>query len=99
LFLTLWEFEVKSGCEELFEQAYGPEGQWVELFRRAAGYRGTRLSRELRRERVYWTLDEWETRAAYEPFLKNHASRYAEMDRNCARLTLREAHLCACELD
>jgi hypothetical protein len=25
LFVTLWEFEVKSGSEELFRQAYGPE--------------------------------------------------------------------------
>jgi heme-degrading monooxygenase HmoA len=47
MFVTLWEFEVKPGSEELFEQAYGPEGEWVRLFRRAEPYRGTRLLREV----------------------------------------------------
>jgi len=93
LFLTLWEFEVKSGCEELFEKAYGPEGPWVALFRREAGYHGTRLLREPGRAGVYWTLDEWETREAYEAFLKNYAHEYAELDKACEGLTLREADL------
>ena len=30
MFLTLWEFEVKPGSEELFEKAYGAEGEWVQ---------------------------------------------------------------------
>jgi hypothetical protein len=34
LFVTLWEFEVKPGSAELFEHTYGPEGQWLTLFRR-----------------------------------------------------------------
>jgi len=70
LFVTLWEFEVKPGSEELFEKAYGPDGEWVQLFRRDPRYRGTRLLRDVGWKRVYLTMDEWESRAAYEDFQK-----------------------------
>ncbi len=28
MFVALWEYEVKPGCEERFENAYGPGGEW-----------------------------------------------------------------------
>ena len=93
MFVTLWEYEVKSGCEELFEQTYGPEGQWVQLFRRDARYRGTRLLREVGRERVYVTIDEWESLEAYEEFRARWAQEYAEIDRKCGGMTKREANI------
>lgn len=93
MFVTLWEFEVKSGCEELFEQAYGPEGEWVRLFRRDARYRGTRLLRDVARERVYVTMDMWESREAYEEFREKFAAEYAEIDQNCEGLTIKENFL------
>jgi hypothetical protein len=33
MFVALWEYEVKQGCEKRFEEAYGPDGGWVRLFR------------------------------------------------------------------
>src|SRR5205814_3756608 len=42
MFLALWEYEVKSGCEERFESAYGPGGDWARLFRSDSNYRETR---------------------------------------------------------
>lgn len=88
MFLTLWEFEVKSGCEELFEQAYGSEGEWVRLFRRDLRYRGTRLLRDVARERAYLTMDLWESQEGYEEFREKWALEYAEIDRKCEDLTL-----------
>lgn len=93
MFVTLWEFVVKPGSEELFEQAYGPEGAWVRLFRRDARYRGTRLLREVGAERVYVTMDSWESRAAYEEFRERCALEYARIDRECEGLTVGEKHL------
>lgn len=90
MFLTLWEYEVKRGSEELFERQYGPEGEWVQLFRRDARYRGTRLLRDVGAERVYVTMDMWESRAAYEEFREKWAKEYAEIDRECEELTARE---------
>ena len=98
MFLTLWEFEVKSGCEELFEQAYGPEGRWVKLFRRDAGYRGTRLLRDAGRERVYVTMDWWESREAYAQFREKYVAQYTEVDSKCQGLTETETPLGATEI-
>jgi len=82
----------------LFEQAYGPAGEWVRLFRRDARYRGTRLPRGVARERVYVTMDIWESQEAYEEFRENNAAEYAEIDRNCERLTLGEKHIAASDI-
>ena len=93
MFVTLWEFEVKPGSEELFERTYGPEGEWAQLFRRDARYRGTRLLRDTGVERVYVTMDEWESRAAYEEFREKFAAGYEELDRKCEGLAVSEKHL------
>jgi heme-degrading monooxygenase HmoA len=90
LFVTLWEFEVKPGCEELFERIYGAEGEWARLFRRDARYRGTRLLRDVGAERVYVTMDSWESRAAYEEFRERWAAEYQEIDARCVSITQKE---------
>ena len=97
MFVTLWEFEVKSGSEELFERTYGPDGQWAELFRRDAGYLGTRLLRDVGAARVYVTMDTWESREAYEEFREKLAAEYEELDRKCEGMTVREKSLGAQE--
>jgi heme-degrading monooxygenase HmoA len=93
LFVTLWEFEVKRGSEELFERTYGPEGEWARLFQPDGRYRGTRLLRDVGATRVYVTMDSWESRAAYEEFREKFAAEYGELDRECEGLTVSEKHL------
>jgi len=90
LFVALWEFEVKPGCEEKFERVYGADGSWAKLFSRDPQYRGTRLVKDVERERVYLTLDFWETRDAYEKFKKENAGEYGRIDRECEGITVRE---------
>jgi hypothetical protein len=53
LFVALWEFEVKPGYEEKFEKVYGVEGEWAKLFLQDCMYKGTRLVKDVARERVY----------------------------------------------
>lgn len=81
----------------MFEKAYGPEGAWVQLFRRDARYRGTRLLRDVAHERVYVTMDEWESREAYEEFREKFTKDYAELDRNCEGITYSEKYLAVYE--
>jgi heme-degrading monooxygenase HmoA len=90
LFVALWEFEVKPGCEEKFEKVYGADGAWAKLFLQDSLYRGTRLVSDVERERVYLTLDFWETREAYEKFKKENAAEYARIDRECKGMTVSE---------
>jgi len=80
MFVVLWEFEVKPGCEERFERVYGPEGDWACLFRRDAQYVQTHLLRDLSKRGVYLTADYWRSRAAYEAFLAAHQVEYQLLD-------------------
>jgi heme-degrading monooxygenase HmoA len=93
LFVALWEFEVKPGCEELFEAIYGADGAWAKLFLQDSQYRGTRLVRDVERERVYLTLDFWETREAYRRFKKENAAEYERTDRACGGMTAKECKI------
>jgi len=93
LFVALWEFEVKPGCEEKFEKVYGADGAWARLFAQDASYSGTRLVKDVERERVYLTLDFWETREGYEKFKKENAAGYELIDRECEGMTVREQEL------
>jgi heme-degrading monooxygenase HmoA len=77
----------------LFERVYGPQGEWVRLFRGDGRYRGTRLLRDVGAARVYVTVDSWESREAYEEFRRDNATEYEKLDRECEGLTVSENHL------
>jgi hypothetical protein len=72
MFLVLWEFEVKPGSTIRFEKAYGPAGDWAQLFRAHSKYQRTCLLRDLSRENFYLTIDSWLSQSSYEPFLQSH---------------------------
>jgi hypothetical protein len=55
MFLALWEFHVKPGCDERFESVYGPDGDWAQLFRRDPAYQRTLLLHDTFRDRTYLT--------------------------------------------
>ena len=87
MFLALWEFEVKPGCEELFQSVYGADGEWVRLFRSDPSFIETRLLKDPAAENKFVTLDFWESREAYESFKElNHAA-YVAIDKRCESLT------------
>jgi heme-degrading monooxygenase HmoA len=93
MFVALWEYEVKPGDEERFEKAYGPEGDWVRLFRSDANYRETRLLRDPFRAGIYLTLDFWESREVYEKFLSARRAEYEAIDKASASLTINERRI------
>ena len=43
MFLALWEFDVKPGCDQRSKTAYGPDGDYAQLFRRNLAYQQTLL--------------------------------------------------------
>jgi hypothetical protein len=45
--VILWEFRVRTGKRREFEGVYGPEGAWVQLFRRGEGCICTELIRDV----------------------------------------------------
>src|SRR6202035_1470250 len=87
MFLALWEFEVKSGCEERFQSVYGADGDWARLFRTDENFFETRLLRDPVQRSKFVTLDFWTSRSAYESFKElNHAA-YVALDWSCESLT------------
>ena len=90
MFVTLWEFEVKPGCEERFQKAYGPQGDWAKLFRSDAKYQETRLLHDVTRPGVYLTLDFWASQQAYEQFMASRTAEYKALDAAEEELTLGE---------
>ena len=91
-YVILWEFRVRPGSEPAFEAAYGSEGDWAALFRRAPGYLGTELLRAPEAGR-YVTIDRWVSSAAFEAFRDANRSEYEDLDRRCADLTIAETPL------
>ena len=93
MFLILWEFEVKPGEESAFEKVYGPEGQWVQLFRGDSHYRETKLLKDSLRSRIYFTLDFWESENDFNSFKQINQEAYAKLDKATENLTIRERNL------
>jgi heme-degrading monooxygenase HmoA len=90
MFVALWEFEVKPGCEERFQRVYGPDGDWAKLFRSDSNYQETRLLRDATRAAIYLTMDFWKSRRAYERFIESHTTEYKKLDADGESLTLEE---------
>jgi heme-degrading monooxygenase HmoA len=90
MFLALWEFDVKPGCDERFVSVYGPDGDWARLFRSDPGYQRTLLLRDPFRDRTYLTCDFWESRKTYESFRRNSFDAYLALDESYEELTLAE---------
>ena len=90
-FTVIWEFHVAPTARSRFETIYGPEGDWAQLFRRSAEYRGTSLIRDLKQTGRYFTLDSWTSREALQAFKQKYAAEYAALDKKCESLTERES--------
>lgn len=87
LFIVAWAFQVKPEHRRDFEYAYGPNRDWVRLFRTGDGYLKTELHRDPEKSGRYITLDFWRSPEQYEAFRERAKSAYQEIDARCERLT------------
>jgi heme-degrading monooxygenase HmoA len=99
MFVALWEYEVKPGCEETFQSAYGLQGDWVRLFQRDPDFLETRLLQDLSRPRFYFTLDYWDSKTSFDEFKAANPAAYAAIDRATEHLTLSERRLTTFNLE
>jgi len=89
----VWRFAVKAGKEEEFERIYGPNGNWAQLFRKAAGYGGTELHKSREIPRTYVVIDRWESSEAFKHFKERFKDEYRALDVRCEELTEKEEHV------
>ncbi|GAB3347614.1 antibiotic biosynthesis monooxygenase family protein [Lysobacter tyrosinilyticus] len=90
MFVAIWEYEARAGCEAAFEALYGSDGEWVALFREYDGYVGTELLRDVGHSNRFVTIDRWSSADAYAAFLTAAKPRYAQIDARGDALTLSE---------
>jgi heme-degrading monooxygenase HmoA len=97
-YLLIWEFHVRRGRENQFKIAYGPNGDWVQLFSKAQGFIRTELNHDLNHPRRYLTFDYWSSLQAYENFRQQHREQYTAIDQRCEGLTETEVPLGSFEI-
>ena len=90
---VIWQFIVKAEAVAQFEQAYGPEGAWANLFKPYPGFTRTSLLRDSSRPHTYLTIDVWESRAQRDAMLADAKTEYAALDTECAGWTESETEL------
>ena len=93
----VWEFIVREESVEEFQAAYGPQGSWVELFKKGDGFLGTVLLRSDQAQNKFLTIDRWEDVASYKNFRQRFATEYAELDAQLDELTVSETRIGAFE--
>jgi quinol monooxygenase YgiN len=92
-YTAVWRYRVKPAKSADFIRAYGAEGIWVDLFRKAEGYLSTELVQDHADSAVFVTIDRWESRASYDAFRKRFADEYLSIDTRCAAYTEDEERL------
>lgn len=92
-FVAVWEFEVRPDKVAEFETAYGPDGDWVRLFRLGDGYSGSLLLKDRVVPHCYLTVDRWRSEDAYARFRERFAEEYRALDERCKELTVREREI------
>lgn len=93
MFCYVWEFVAAAGQEEAFARAYGPDGPWVQLFKRDPQYIRTELSRDADDPRRFITIDYWTSRDACRAFRTRAGDEFARIDSACEQYTERERHI------
>ena len=88
--VRIWLFHPAPGREREFAAAYSGQGVWAQLFTQADGFVGTRLLAPEAAGGPWLTLDEWESRAAFERFQAKHGEAYDALDEELAGLTADE---------
>jgi heme-degrading monooxygenase HmoA len=90
VYTIVWQFTLEQRNVDAFVAAYGPAGDWAQLFGRARGFRGTTLLRDAADPLRYVTLDQWDSFEDFERFREDFGSAYVEMDARFQRLTSAE---------
>jgi heme-degrading monooxygenase HmoA len=89
----IWEYSVRPECVAAFEDAYGPNGAWVRLFKQAPGYVRTELHRNRRSPNRYVSIDYWHSAEAWEAFRESRSAEFEVIDAECEALSLDEQEI------
>lgn len=93
--MRLWRFVVPPGSEARFVAAYGPQGDWAQLFREAPGFLRVELWRG--EDGSFLTADHWQSSDDFDRFQANLGPRYDALDAALEGLAASETFIGAFE--
>jgi hypothetical protein len=93
MYCYVWLFVVRPECLQAFRIAYGPEGEWVRLFRRDPEYIRTNFLSDRDNATHFITIDFWSSREACMSFRERFGSEFEALDKGFEHLTEQEVHL------
>jgi hypothetical protein len=63
---VVWQFQVRPGQQQQFEQFYGADGEWSKLARRSRSYLGSSFLRDQASDTSYLLVEYWSEMVVYE---------------------------------
>ena len=63
---VVWQFQVKPGKQQEFEQFYGADGEWSKLARRSRSFLGSSFLRDQAHDTSYMLVEYWSEMVVYE---------------------------------
>jgi heme-degrading monooxygenase HmoA len=92
-FVYLWEYLVSDDHMIQFQQAYGLNGLWVQLFSQSDGYIRTELLHDVDNPNRFITIDYWVSKEARDKFRIQFAEAFGALDEVCEAFTIEERFL------
>ena len=86
---VVWQFDVRSGAAEEFEDLYGSDGAWTQLSRRSRSFLGSSFLRDIGSETRYLLVEYWGEMVVYEKHLANFTTQLKALEEQRARLVER----------
>ena len=90
VFVYIWEYIVKEEYQTEFKRAYGPDGDWVQLFGNADDYITTDLHQDISNSKRFVTVDFWNTKDDRDKFQNQFSKEFKILDENCEKFTEQE---------
>ena len=92
-FVYIWEYLVKTEHLTEFKHLYGPDGDWVKLFKNCKGYVTTNLHQDINNPQRFVTVDLWSSKIDRDNFRIKYSKEFTALDEFCEDFTQNESFL------
>ena len=99
MMFRVWEYDVREAASADFEQVYGADGAWAQLFSSSDGFEGTELFISVSNPGRYLTVDRFRDEASWRRFQVEHREAYLTLDGESGGLTVAERELAGPDSD
>ncbi|MFZ1809119.1 MAG: antibiotic biosynthesis monooxygenase [Cyclobacteriaceae bacterium] len=93
VFTYVWEYCVKPEHQDAFEHAYGPHGDWIQLFKKGMGHVATELHQDINNTNRFVTVDYWISKEAFDNFKIQFHEEFKALDKRFEVYTISEKHI------